>query len=111
MPGPIVTMNTQTQCPHGIPGTMVPGASKVLVADGLVLVAGDKGVFAGCPFTVPPSKPQPCATALLTLTASKVLVESKPAILMNPADIAQSPDQIPNGPVVWTNIQTKVIAT
>ena len=111
MPGPIITMNTQTQCPHGIPGTMIPGATKVLVDNGLVLVAGDQGVFAGCPFTVPTGKPQPCVKALLTLTATKVLVENKPVLLVNPADMAQSADQIPNGPVIWASVQTKVIAS
>ena len=111
MPGPIVTVSTQTQCPHGAKGTLVPGATKVLVDNGLVLVAGDQGVFAGCAFTVPTGKPQPCVKALLTLSASKVMVENRPVLLMNPADLAQSAEQIPGGPVVWTDIQAKVVAT
>ena len=111
MPGPIVTLNTQTQCPHGAKGTMIASAAKVLVDNGPPLLAGDKGTFAGCPFTVPTGKPQPCVTALLTLAASKVLAENKPVLLMNPADMAQSGEQIPNGPIIWTNVQSKVIAT
>ena len=111
MPGPIVTMNTQTQCPHGAKGTLIPGATKVLIDNGVALVAADQGTFAGCPFTMPNGKPQPCVKALLTLTASKVMMENKPALLMNPSDMAQSAEQIRNGPVVWTDIQSKVIAT
>jgi hypothetical protein len=110
MPSPIVTMKTQTQCPHGAKGTLIPGASKVLVDSGLPLVAGDQGTFTGCAFTVPTGKPQPCVKALLTLTATKVMVENKPVLLLNPADLAQSAEQIPGGPVVWTDIQSKVIA-
>jgi hypothetical protein len=108
---PIVTMATVIQCPHAIPGTLVTATAKVLVDNMPPLVMGDKGSIAGCPFTVPPSKPQPCATALLTKAATKVLVENKPVLLMNPADICQSADQIPNGPVVWATIQSKVLAT
>jgi hypothetical protein len=40
-----------------------------------------------------------------------VMAENKPVLLMNPADICQSGDQIPQGPVGWTSIQAKVLAT
>ena len=108
---PIVTMATVTQCPHGIPGTLMTATAKVMVDNAPPLVVGDKGTVAGCPFTVPPSKPQPCATVLLTKAATKVLAENKPVLLMNPADIAQSAEQIPQGPAIWGNIQSKVLAT
>lgn len=111
MPAPILTLNTQAQCPHGAKGTLIPSAVKVLVDNGAPMVAGDQMTFAGCAFTVPTGKPQPCVKGLLTLTATKVLVENKPALLMNPADLAQSAEQIPGGPVIWTQVQTKVIAT
>ncbi|UVO55694.1 hypothetical protein [Sphingomonas sp. SUN039] len=110
MTTPIVTMATMVQCPHGIPGTVMTATAKVLVDSAPPLVAGDKGTIAGCPFTVPTGKPQPCVTALLTLASTKVMAEGKPVLLMNPADICQSAEQIPQGPVVWTNIQAKVLA-
>lgn len=108
---PIVTMTTVIQCPHGIPGTVISSSSKVMVDAAFPLVLGDKGMIAGCPFTVPSGKPQPCVTALLTKAATKVMAENKPVLLMNPADICQSAEQIPQGPVVWSSIQTKVLAT
>ena len=108
---PIVTTATVIQCPHMMAGTLATGTAKVLVDNMPPLVMGDKGTIAGCPFTVPSGKPQPCATALLTKAATKVLAENKPVLLMNPADICQSADQIPNGPVVWATIQSKVLAT
>jgi hypothetical protein len=111
MPAPVVTALTRTQCPHGVPGTLIPGSSKVLVDKGPPLLLGDKGTLAGCPFTVPSGKPQPCVTELLTLAAAKVLVENKPVLLMNPGDICQSAEQIPQGPVIYVNIQSKVIAS
>ncbi|HEX8261867.1 MAG TPA: hypothetical protein VF547_03225 [Allosphingosinicella sp.] len=106
----VVTTATMIQCPHAIPATLVSSASKVLVDSMPPLVMGDKPTVAGCPFMVG-SKPQPCATVLLTKTATKVLAENKAVLLMNPADIAQSADQIPQGPAVWGNIQSKVLAT
>lgn len=111
MSTPIVTMATRIQCPHGAPGTLVTATAKVMVDNMAPLVVGDKGTIAGCPFTVPSGVPQPCVTALLTKAATKVLAENKPVLLMNPSDVCQSPAQVPQGPVVWTNIQSKVLAT
>ena len=111
MTTPIINMATMVQCPHGIPATLSSSASKVLVDGTAPLVVGDKGTVAGCPFTVPSGKPQPCTTALLTLSSSKVMVENKPVLLMNPSDVCQSAEQIPQGPVIWANIQSKVVAS
>lgn len=108
---PVVTTATIVQCPHGMKSTLVTATSKVLVDKMPPLVMGDKGTVAGCPFTVPGPKPQPCVTILLTRTATKVLAENKAVLLMNPADIAQSGEQAPQGPAIWGNIQSKVLAT
>jgi hypothetical protein len=107
---PVVTMATIIQCPHMAPGTLTTATTKVLVDSSPPLVVADKGTIAGCPFTVPPGKSQPCTTALLTMASTKVLAEGKFVLLMNPADMCQSAEQIPQGPVVWANIQTKVVA-
>ena len=111
MSQPIVTMATMIQCPHGIPGTLMTSTAKVMVMGAPPLVAGDKGMVAGCPFTVPGPKPQPCTTALLTGLSTKLLAENKPVLLMNPSDLCQSADQIPQGPVIWGTIQAKVLAS
>ncbi len=110
MSTPIVTMATTIQCPHAAPGTLTTAISKVLVDSAPPLVLGDKGSVAGCAFTVPTGKPQPCVSALLTKASSKVLAEGKPVLLMNPSDQCQSGEQIPQGPVVWSGVQTKVLA-
>ena len=108
---PVVTTATVIQCPHGIPGTLATATAKVLVDGMPPLVMGDKGTVSGCPFTTPVPKPQPCVTNLLTKAATKVLAENKAVLLMNPSDIAQSGEQAPQGPAVWGNIQSKVLAT
>lgn len=111
MTRPIVTMATLTQCPHGIPGQLMTSTTKVLVDAAPALALGDKGTVAGCPFTLPNGKPQPCVTELLTGVSTKVMAEGRFVLLMNPSDICQSAEQIPQGPVIWTMVQTKVIAS
>jgi hypothetical protein len=108
---PILTAAGTIQCPHAAPGSLVASSTKVLIDSAPPLLAADKGTISGCPFTVPTGKPQPCVTALLTKASSKVLVEGKPVLLMNPSDMCQSAEQIPQGPVVWGSLQTKVVAT
>ena len=111
MSKPVVTQATMIQCPHAIPATLTTSNSKVLIDNSPALVMGDKGTVSGCPFTLPNGKPQPCVTALLTGAATKVMAENKLVLLLNPSDICQSAEGIPQGPVVWSSIQTKVLAT
>lgn len=83
MPGYILTTVSQVTCTHG--GTaMLTTANTVLKVDGVpALLETDIHPVVGCPFTVPPSKPQPCIriewTAGATMCKSngtKVLVQS-----------------------------------
>lgn len=109
---PLVTMASVAQCPHGIPGTLIASATKVLVVGAPVLVMGDKGLVAGCPFQLPPvPTPSPCVTLMLTGASAKVMVEGKPALKMNPGDLGVAATQAPQGPVIWASVQTKVLAT
>lgn len=109
---PIVTMASLAQCPHAIPATLLSSASKVLVMGAPPLVLGDKGTVAGCPFQLPAGPtPSPCVTLMLTGASSKVLVEGKPVLKMNPSDLGVAATQAPQGPVIWANVQAKVLAT
>ncbi|TGP85598.1 MULTISPECIES: hypothetical protein [unclassified Mesorhizobium] len=108
---PILTQLTQLQCPHGIPAIMQPSATKVLIDNGLPMLAGDLASIAGCPFTVPPGKPQPCTTSKFATLSSKVFIEGKPAVLQGVADLGISAEQIPGGPLIYALVQAKVIAS
>ncbi|HEY0012015.1 MAG TPA: hypothetical protein VGB79_04090 [Allosphingosinicella sp.] len=107
---PLVTTATLAQCPHGIPGMLVSSAAKVLVLGMPPLVMGDKPTVSGCPFQLPVPTPSPCVTLLLTGASSKVMVEGKFALKMNPSDVGQAATQAPQGPVIWSTIQNKVLA-
>ena len=106
----IVTQMTQTQCPHAAMGTLSPSTSKVLIDNAPALVMGDKGTVAGCPFTLPNGKPQPCMTEMLLGISAKVMAQGSFVLLQNPSDLCYSAENIPQGPVGWTNIQMKVTA-
>jgi uncharacterized Zn-binding protein involved in type VI secretion len=107
---PILTALAQAQCPHGGKVTLAATSSKVLVDNGPVFTQGDQGMIAGCAFTVPPGKPQPCVKGMFTMPSTKVMVEGKPALLKGPADLGQSGEQIPQGPLVYASVQMKVTA-
>ncbi len=111
MPLPILTLSTSGSCPHGIPATFVATSSKVLIDAAPAMLDGDQAMVAGCPFTVPSGKPQPCVTAKLVMKATKVMAEGRPVILQGPADMCQSAEQIVQGPLAYTGVQTKVMAT
>jgi uncharacterized Zn-binding protein involved in type VI secretion len=108
MTTPVVTQGTVITCPHSIPASIIASGSKLLIAGTPAALLGDQGTIAGCPFTVGP-KPQPCVIAELTKAAGKVTSGGTPVLLVNPADLCKS-GQIPNGPVIWSSPQTKVLA-
>lgn len=110
MSRPVVTQLTQTQCPHAAMGTLTTSTTKVMIDNAPALALGDKGTVAGCPFTLPNGKPQPCVTEMLLGVSGKVMAEGKFVLLQNPSDLCYSAENIPQGPVGWTNIQMKVLA-
>ncbi|MFN9630917.1 MAG: hypothetical protein ACK59A_11920 [Cyanobacteriota bacterium] len=105
----ILTQATIATCPHAIPVTISASGSKLQISGSPVALQGDQGSIAGCPFTTPEPKPQPCVTAEFAKAASKVSSGGTPVLLVNPSDQCKA-GQIPNGPVVWTTPQTKVLA-
>jgi hypothetical protein len=111
MPGPVLHTGTVAQCPHGGVLNIVAASPRVLVSGMPVAVLTDQGLVAGCAFTVPGPKPQPCVTTKWIAGATRVLANGVP-VLINPCvAICFSADQIPGGPPVITSSQTRVIAT
>jgi hypothetical protein len=72
---------------------------------------------AGCPFTIPPGKPQPCVLVRWTMPAARVLILGQPALLQTPpgpgvgAGMCFSPEQLPQGPPVVSAMQPRVIGS
>jgi hypothetical protein len=111
MPGPVLHTGATANCPHGGVLNIIAASPRVTVSGMPAAVLTDQGVVAGCAFTVPPSKPQPCVTTRWIAGATRVLANGVP-LLINPCvAMCLSAEQIPGGPPVITGSQTRVIAT
>jgi hypothetical protein len=110
MPGPLLHVQALTNCPHGGSVQAPPSNTKVLVGGRLVLTLADVITVAGCAFTVPGPKPQPCVLVKVE-AATKVTVNFKPAVILTATALCQSAEQAPQGPPMAGGIQSKVIAT
>src|SRR5262245_30223260 len=60
MPGYFLTTSSQIKCTHGGTATLTTSNTMVKFDGALALLETDIHPVAGCSFTVPPSKPQPC---------------------------------------------------
>lgn len=113
MPGFLMHVNAVVQCTHGIPAQIIPTQPRVLVSGQPVATMTAQMLVAGCPFTIPGPKPQPCVTIKWLMPAARVLVMGQPAMVGTPGPgpgLCQSPDQIPNGPPIVSAVQPRVIA-
>lgn len=111
MPGPVLHSGTVATCPHGGTLNIIAASPRVVVSGMPVAVLTDQGVVAGCAFTVPGPKPQPCVTTKWMVGASRVLAGGQP-VLINPCvALCFSAEQIPGGPPIIASSQTRVVAT
>jgi hypothetical protein len=108
-------VNVGIQCPHGGLGVVAPSQPRVLVSGQPVATMASVITVAGCVFTVPGPKPQPCVLIKWLMPAARVMVGGQPAAVL-PAPgagpgLCQSAEQIPQGPPIVSAIQTRVIGT
>ena len=108
MPGFLFHVGATATCPHGGQVSTISTNTRVLVSGQPVATLGDTYLVAGCAFTVPVGKPQPCVKVQWLVPATRVLVGGKPAILQTSTGICQSAEQIPQGPPIVIATQTRV---
>jgi hypothetical protein len=115
MPGLLLHVNAAMTCPHGGPATIAPAQPRVLVAAQPVATMAATTLIAGCVFTLPSGKPQPCVSVRWLMPATRVLVSGSPAMLQpSPGPgpgLCLSAEQIPQGPPLVTALQARVLAT
>jgi len=114
MPGLLLHTNAAMTCTHGAPALIPPAQPRVLVSGQPVATMACVITVAGCPFTLPNGKPQPCVTIRWLMPSARVLVAGVPALLQ-PAPgpgpgLCQSPEQVPQGPPIVSAVQPRVIA-
>ncbi len=108
MPGFLFHVGASAICPHAGQVSTISTNTRVLVSGQPVATLADTYPVAGCPFTVPGPKPQPCVKVQWLVPAARVLVNGQPAILQTSTGICQSAEQIPQGPPTVIATQTRV---
>jgi hypothetical protein len=108
MPGFLVHVGATAICPHGGQVSIISTNTRVRVGGQQAATSGDTFLVAGCAFTVPPSKPQPCIKIQWLVQATRVKIAGQPAILQDSTGLCQSPEQIPQGPPSIIVTQTRV---
>ena len=106
MSGPLFHVGATAMCPHGGQVTVVSSNTRVFASAQAVSTIGDTYTIAGCPFTVPPGKPQPCVMVRWAPTP-RVLVNGVPVVTQGSAGMCFSAEQIPQGPpsVIATQVR------
>lgn len=110
MPGYLLTVASTVQCTHQAPATVTPSNTRVLADGSPVVTSADMHTVAGCPFTVPGPKPQPCVT-ITWVAATRVFVGGTPSVVQvtGPGQgTCNSAEQIKQGPPVIGAIQPRV---
>ncbi|MEM6468162.1 MAG: PAAR-like protein [Planctomycetota bacterium] len=98
MPGNLFHVGATATCPHQGQISVVSQNTRVLVGGQPVATFSDMHTVAGCPFTVPGPKPQPCVTVKWLVPATRVLINGQPALLQTSSGVCQSAEQAPQGP-------------
>ncbi len=111
MPGLLFHVNATAMCPHAGQVQVIPSNTRVMVGGMPVATMGDTYLVAGCPFTIPPGKPQPCIKVQWLVPATRVMVNGQPVILQTSSGLCLSPEQIPQGPPQVVVTQTRVTGT
>ena len=108
MPGFIYHVGAQTLCPHAGQATTISSNTRVLVSGQQVATLADTTTVAGCPFTVPGPKPQPCMTVKWLVPAARVFVGGQPVLLQTSSGLCMSAEQAPQGSPNIVATQTRV---
>ena len=98
-------------CPHGGSLSIISTNVRVTAAGQALATIGDQFMIAGCAFTIPPGKPQPCLKVQWLMPAMRVTIGGQAAILQSSSGLCLTAEQIPQGPPTITVAQTRVLGT
>ena len=110
MPGTLFQLGSTAICPHGGQVSVVTSNTRVLLSGQPVVTMKDTFTVAGCAFSVPGPKPQPCVRVQWIAAATRVLVMGSPPITLMANGLALSAESIPAGPPTVIRTQVKVSA-
>jgi hypothetical protein len=105
----VIDANATIMCPHGGTVQIITSNTRVKVGGGYAVTIADNFIVAGCAFTVPGPKPQPCVKLQWLVPATRVRVNGNFVLLQSSSGLALSAEQLPQGPpnVVVTQVRVK----
>ena len=96
-------------CPHGGQVQAVPSQTHLMLGGQPALLVNDLMVIVGCPFTVG-TKYQPCITVEWSAPATRAQANGQAVLLQTSVGLCKSAENVPQGTVLMTGVQTKVKA-
>ncbi|MEZ4682540.1 MAG: hypothetical protein R2932_50865 [Caldilineaceae bacterium] len=107
--GFLIDQNAVILCTHGGSTQIQTANTRVKAGGGYLTTVSDLFTVAGCPFTVPGPKPQPCVKVQWLVPSTRVRVNGSPVLLQSSTALCQSAEQIPQGApnVVATQVRVK----
>jgi hypothetical protein len=108
MPGYILTTASQVMCTHGGTASLTTANTVVKIDEAFALLETDIHSVAGCPFTVPPGKPQPCVR--IEWSAGAVMGKSNGTAFLVQSSVGKciSGEGATQGVAIIVQTQTKV---
>ena len=104
----LLQVGAVAMCPHAGQLSIISSNTRVLLGGMPAATAGDNYLIAGCPFTLPNGKPQPCMTTRWLVPSLRVKVNGQPAVLQSSTGLCNSAEQIPGGPPSIVATQPRV---
>jgi hypothetical protein len=111
MSGALTHVGSVAVCPHAGQVSVVSTNTRVLLSGQPAAISTDSFLVAGCPFTLPGSKVQPCVGVRWLVPALRVRVGGQPAVLQTSTGLCHSAEQVPQGPPTFVAVQPRVTGT
>lgn len=107
MPGTLLHLGAQVICSHGGQAQPVAPVPRVTVSGQPVVTIESPYVVAGCALPPPPAANGPCVTAQFITSATRVMAEGAPVLLLDSMSICA-----PSGtPLIVMETQMRVTGT
>jgi hypothetical protein len=105
---PLLTTTSTVVCPHFGLATLMTSDTKALVDGAPVLLLTDVHTVTGCPFA-PGGVPSPCLSIRWVTGATQSRIDQIPALLQTSVGLCLNVAQVPQGPAVVLQTQTKAL--
>lgn len=111
MSGHSLNTGSTLTCPHGGSVQIVSANTRVKAGGAPAALSTDQFTISGCPFQIPigtGTMPSPCTTVQWIVSDLRVKVNGTATLSRSSSGLCISAQQIPQGPVIISNTQTRV---